>query len=72
MKILDVFFIIWYIVKRRVCLLRLVVRTSGFHPDNRGSIPLGDDKRADDIQPFFILNMPLYPYAKHRPGSAYE
>ena len=24
------------------CLLRLVVRTSGFHPDNRGSIPLGD------------------------------
>lgn len=21
--------------------LRLVVRTSGFHPDNRGSIPLG-------------------------------
>ena len=24
------------------CLLRLVVRTSGFHPDNRGSTPLGD------------------------------
>ena len=25
-----------------VCLLRLVVRTSGFHPDNRRSIRLGD------------------------------
>ena len=25
-----------------LCLLRLVVRTSGFHPGNRGSTPLGD------------------------------
>ena len=25
-----------------VCLLRLVVRTSGFHPDNSSSILLGD------------------------------
>ena len=24
------------------CLPRLVVRTSGFHPDNMGSIPVGD------------------------------
>ncbi len=24
------------------CLLRLVVRTPGFHPGNRGSTPLGD------------------------------
>ena len=25
-----------------LCLLRLVVRTPGFHPGNRGSTPLGD------------------------------
>ena len=25
----------------KLCALRLVVRTSGFHPGNRGSIPLG-------------------------------
>ena len=29
-----------------VCLPRLVVRTSGFHPDNMGSIPVGDAKGA--------------------------
>ena len=28
-----------------VCLLRLVVRTSGFHPDNSSSILLGDAKK---------------------------
>ena len=27
-----------------LCLPRLVVRTSGFHPDNGGSIPPGDAK----------------------------
>ena len=27
---------------KNVCLLRLVVRTPGFHPGNRGSTPLGD------------------------------
>ena len=28
----------------KLCALRLVVRTSGFHPGNRGSIPLGRTK----------------------------
>ena len=28
----------------QLCALRLVVRTSGFHPGNRGSIPLGRTK----------------------------
>ena len=38
----------------RTSLLRLVVRTSGFHPDNRGSTPLGDGiKRAGTA--LFIL-----------------
>ena len=32
-----------------VCLLRLVVRTSGFHPDNMGSIPVGDAKPRDPL-----------------------
>ena len=42
------------ILTRYKCLLRLVVRTSGFHPDNRGSIPLGDEEGAV-IQPFFLF-----------------
>ena len=28
----------------RACLLRLGVRTLGFHPGNRGSNPLGDSR----------------------------
>ena len=28
------------------CLLRLEVRTAGFHPANRGSSPLGDIEKA--------------------------
>ena len=38
---LDTFFPFRYNITI-LCLLRLVVRTSGFHPDNSGSIPLGD------------------------------
>ena len=30
-----------------ICLPRLVVRTSGFHPDNAGSIPAGDDRKYE-------------------------
>ena len=33
-----------------------MVRTSGFHPDNRGSIPLGDGKRLAFVSLFFCLN----------------
>ena len=36
-----------------VCLPRLVVRTSGFHPDNMGSIPVGDAKDLDTFKVFF-------------------
>ena len=35
--------------------LRLVVRTSGFHPGNRGSIPLGTTKRPVVRLVFYIL-----------------
>lgn len=37
-----------------VCLPRLVVRTSGFHPDNMGSIPVGDAKDLDTFKVFFF------------------
>ena len=37
-----------------VCLPRLVVRTSGFHPDNMGSIPVGDAKDLDNFKVFFL------------------
>ena len=37
-----------------VSLLRLVVRTSGFHPDNRRSIRLGDVKACLKKQAFFL------------------
>ena len=54
-----------------ICTLRLVVRTPGFHPGNRGSIPLGCTKvynvlvhvpileiniRCLDLRRFFYLN----------------
>lgn len=38
-----------------VCLPRLVVRTSGFHPDNMGSIPVGDAKGLDSFQGLFFI-----------------
>ena len=40
-----------------VCLLRLVVRTSGFHPDNSSSILLGDDEKRCSpwVSIFFAL-----------------
>ena len=39
-----------------LCLLRLVVRTSGFHPDNSSSILLGDVLKPCKIsyKAFFI------------------
>ena len=33
---------ILYFIQREACLHRLVVRTSGFHPGNMGSTPVGD------------------------------
>jgi hypothetical protein len=41
------------------CLLRLAVRTAGFHPANRGSIPLGDIKLPPYRVAFFILSLYL-------------
>ena len=39
-----------------VCLLRLVVRTSGFHPDNSSSILLGDvNKRGYPLDTLFYF-----------------
>ena len=39
-----------------VCLLRLVVRTSGFHPDNSSSILLGDvNKKSSPLVSFFCF-----------------
>lgn len=38
-----------------ICLPRLVVRTSGFHPDNMGSIPVGDAKDLDNFKVFFFI-----------------
>ena len=35
--------------------LRLMVRTPGFHPDNRGSIPLGVTKKEHEISCSFFL-----------------
>ena len=41
-----------------VCLLRLVVRTSGFHPDNSSSILLGDvNKKSSPLVSFFCLEV---------------
>ena len=41
-----------------VCLLRLVVRTSGFHPDNSSSILLGDvNKNAHLMVSVFVLRV---------------
>lgn len=40
-----------------VCLPRLVVRTSGFHPDNMGSIPVGDAKDLDTFKVFFCFKV---------------
>lgn len=36
-----------------------MVRTSGFHPDNRGSIPLGDAKKGKDFPYLFFLGFSL-------------
>ncbi|AGT44805.1 hypothetical protein TPE_2331 [Treponema pedis str. T A4] len=40
-----------------------MVRTSGFHPDNRGSIPLGDALKSSEdfvnLQSFFYVFFPL-------------
>ena len=33
-------------LRASACLLRLGVRTAGFHPANRGSNPLGDANKA--------------------------
>ena len=38
-----------------MCLLRLVVRTSGFHPDNSSSILLGDGKLHICVCSFFYF-----------------
>lgn len=35
--------------------LRLVVRTSGFHPENRGSIPLGTTNKKTGLMPVFLF-----------------
>ena len=41
-----------------ICLLRLVVRTSGFHPDNSSSILLGDvNKNAHHTVSIFVLRV---------------
>ena len=50
--------------ERRIRLLRLVVRTPGFHPGNRGSTPLGDggweSPAFGGSQPFFSVQNRLH------------
>ena len=40
---------------RKICLLRLGVRTRGFHPRNGGSIPPGDGANKKDPAGSFLL-----------------
>ena len=47
-------------VSNDICLLRLVVRTSGFHPDNSSSILLGDgrsNKKRRSLSVFFLFEL---------------
>ena len=52
-----------------VCLLRLVVRTSGFHPDNSSSILLGDDQKK--CSPWVSIFFGLASFALPAKGRAF-
>ena len=71
LKLVDIIFLLY--TNWRTWRHRLVVRTSGFHPGNRGSIPLGATTQihapayesASNRVVFFSLRMNLGPFPKN-------
>ena len=47
------------------CRHRLMVRTSGFHPGNRGSIPLGDTNKNKLFQTRLACSSGMRTHARH-------